>query len=191
MAARILMVPGFIMKKLIKRLSPFDSKEKCFNVVVETPKGSRVKYAYNPEAGLFQLKRALPEGMMFPFNFGFIPGTLGSDGDPLDILILNEEPLFPGCLLKARLIGVIEAEQTQGKGKVRNDRLIGLAIGKQTPQELETIELDAKTVQQIEYFFASYNRLDGKQWKALGKSGSKQAKELVRKGSKACKKTSK
>src|SRR6478672_5539871 len=121
------------MKKAIKRLRPIDPKHKCLNVVIETPKGSRVKYAYNEELGMFELKKALPEGMMFPFNFGFIPGTKADDGDPLDILILNEEPLFPGCLVKARAIAVIEAEQTEKDGKKeRNDRLIGMAIAKET-----------------------------------------------------------
>jgi inorganic pyrophosphatase len=68
-------------------------------VIVETPKGSRVKYAFDFETGFFILSQALPEGMMFPFNFGFIPQTLAEDGDPLDVLILNEEPVVSGCLL--------------------------------------------------------------------------------------------
>src|SRR3954463_9187396 len=119
------------MKKAIKRLPAFDSNMKCLNVVIETPKGSRVKYAYDPDAEMFELKKALPEGMMFPFNFGFIPGTKAEDGDPLDILILNQEPLIPGCLLKARLLGVLEAEQSEDGKTTRNDRLIGVAIEKQ------------------------------------------------------------
>jgi len=134
------------MKNAIKRLKPFDDKKKCVNVIVETPKGSRVKYDYDPETGLIKLKKALPEGMMFPFNFGFIPGTRAQDGDPIDILILNEEPLVPGCWLKARLIGSIEAEQT-GDGKTtRNDRLVGLALAKETPTSLERMEFDSKDV---------------------------------------------
>src|ERR1051325_6295022 len=113
------------MKKAIRKLTPFASK-KCLNVIVETPKGSRVKYAYDAHTGLFELKRALPEGMVFPFNFGFIPGTRAADGDPTDILILNEEPLVPGCLLKARLVAAIKAEQKEDGNTVRNYRLIGL-----------------------------------------------------------------
>src|SRR5436305_1557976 len=113
------------MKNLIKRLEPFNRNKKCVQVVIETPKGSRVKYAFDRDSGLFQLKRALPEGMVFPFNFGFIPSTLASDGDPLDILILNEEPLVPGCLLEARLVAAIKAKQTEEGKTTRNDRLIG------------------------------------------------------------------
>src|SRR4051812_32655975 len=99
------------MKKAIRRLGPFDSGRKCLNVVIETPKGSKMKYAYDADSGMFELKKALPEGMMFPFNFGFIPGTKGGDGDAVDILILNQEPLPLGCLVKARAIAVIEGEQ--------------------------------------------------------------------------------
>lgn len=79
------------MKKAVESLEAFDKKQNSVNVIVETPKCSRVKYSFELESGLFRLKRALPEGMAFPFNFGFIPSTSGEDGDPLDIVILNEE----------------------------------------------------------------------------------------------------
>src|SRR4051794_31216360 len=170
------------MKKAIKRLGAFDLGKKCLNVVVETPKGSRVKYAYNAKMGMFELKRALPEGMMFPFNFGFIPGTKADDGDPLDILILNEEPLMPGCLVKARAIAVIQAEQTEKDGKTeRNDRLIGMAIAKQTPTFMEKLDVNKKTLAEIEYFFVSYNKLSGKKFKVVGKGGEKKALAMIRK----------
>src|SRR3954469_9309273 len=173
------------MKKAIQRMRAFDSNKKCLNVVIETPKGSRVKYSYGEETGMFELKKALPEGMVFPFNFGFIPGTKADDGDPLDILILNEEPLVPGCLVKARAIAVIEAEQTEKNGeKTRNDRLIGLAIGKQTPTFMEKVGVDKKTLKEIEYFFASYNKLAGKKFKTIGKAGPKRALGLVQAGEK-------
>ncbi|HZR17115.1 MAG TPA: inorganic diphosphatase [Verrucomicrobiae bacterium] len=174
------------MKNLIKRLDAFDKDKKCINVVVETPKGSRVKYAYEPKSGLFLLKRALPEGMMFPFNFGFIPGTIAEDGDPLDILILNEEALVCGCLVKTRLIGLIEAEQTDEDGaKARNDRLIGLALPKESPTSLESVRFDKKVQAEIEFFFKAYNKLAGKKFKVLGQCGEKRALEDVHKGVKA------
>src|SRR6185436_14667007 len=125
------------MKKAIRKLPAFDSA-KCVNVVIETPKGSRVKYTFDQKTGMLVLKKALPEGMMFPFNFGFIPGTKAEDGDPLDVLIVNEEALVPGCLVKARLVAIISAEQRERGGKtVRNDRLVAMAIGKQTPTFME------------------------------------------------------
>ena len=172
------------MKKIISCLPAFDVENKCLNVIVETPKGSRVKYAYDADTGLLELKRALPEGMVFPFNFGFIPSTKAPDGDPLDILILNEEPLIAGCLLKVRPIAVIKAEQKEGKETIRNDRIIGLAIGKQTPTELESMELDERLLWQIEHFFVAYNKLDGKKFTVIKTAGPKKAKEMVQKASK-------
>jgi inorganic pyrophosphatase len=93
------------------RLKPFDKQDSdLLVVVIETPKGSRNKYAYDPDEHIFELKRVLPAGMAFPYDFGFVPSTLGGDGDPLDVLVLMDEPAFPGCKLKCRVIGVIEEE---------------------------------------------------------------------------------
>src|SRR4051794_6279108 len=170
------------MKKAIKRMEAFDEKKKCVNIVIETPKGSRVKYSYDEKTGMFELKKALPEGMVFPFNFGFIPGTKADDGDPVDILILNQEPLLPGCLVKARAIAGIEGKQTEQEGKqTRNDRLIGMAIAKQTPTFMEKLDVDKKTLAEIEYFFVSYNKLSGKKFEVLGKGGEKKALAMIRK----------
>jgi inorganic pyrophosphatase len=168
------------MKKALKRMRPFVEGKKYLNVVIETPKGSRVKYAYDFGTGLLKLDRALPEGMVFPFNFGFVPGTKAEDGDPVDILVLNEEPLFPGCQVKAQLVGVILANQTEKGETVRNDRLIGLAIGKETPTSLHSIELDKRAAMEIEQFFVSYNKLAGRKFKVQGRSGHKKAMAIVR-----------
>src|SRR3982750_495346 len=104
----------------IKSIPPFDPKTKLANVIVETPKDSRAKYAYDPEKELFVLKLLLPAGMAFPYDFGFLPGTGGEDGDPLDILVLIDEPAAQGCLVVTRLIAVIEAEQTEKDKTERN-----------------------------------------------------------------------
>src|SRR5204862_2128145 len=103
----------------------------------------------------------------------------------VDILILNEEPLLPGCLVKARAIAIIEGEQTERDGKKRrNDRLIGMAIAKQTPTFMEKLDVDRKTMSEIEYFFVSYNKLSGKKFKVVGKGGEKKALAMIRKCSK-------
>src|SRR3569623_1676893 len=105
-------------------LSPFGEEKYEVNVIIETPKGSGNKFNYDPESGLYELGSPMPEGFTFPFEFGFIPSTLGDDGDPLDVLVLMGSPTFPGCLVRARLLGVIEATQTEKNGKKeRNDRL--------------------------------------------------------------------
>src|SRR5438552_8843172 len=113
----------------LSKLSPqLDQKKGTCRAIIETPKGCRNKFDYDPNSGLFMLGGLLPEGMMFPYDFGFVPSTLGEDGDPLDVLVLMDEPAHVGCLVDIRLIGVMEAEQTQDGATIRNDRLIGVAI---------------------------------------------------------------
>src|SRR5260370_27297860 len=108
-------------------LSPRDKEDKqLFQVVIETPKGSSNKYACDPDHRVFELKKVLPAGMAFPYDFGFLPSTKGGDGDPLDVLVLMDETAFPGGVLKCRVIGVIEREQGNKKKKERNDRIGGL-----------------------------------------------------------------
>src|ERR1051325_1025705 len=103
-----------------------DAEKGTCRAIIETPKGYRNKFRYDPGTGLFMLGGLLPEGMMFPFDFGFIPSTLGEDGDPLDILVLMDAPAHVGCLIEVRIIGIIQAEQIQ-KGKTEsNDRLLGV-----------------------------------------------------------------
>ena len=80
------------------------------SVIVDTPKGSRNKYKWDEKLGLFKLGHVLSVGASFPYNFGFIPGTRGEDGDALDVLVLMDDPAFVGCLVPSRLIGVIEAK---------------------------------------------------------------------------------
>src|ERR1700733_8357960 len=93
-----------------------DEDYEQWRVIIETPKGSRNKYDYSVEFKCFQLGKVLPEGMVFPFDFGFLPSTLGEDGDPVDVLLLMDQPTFCGCVVPSRLIGVIEAQQTEKDG---------------------------------------------------------------------------
>lgn len=83
------------------------------NAVIETPSGSRNKFKFDEKLGFFALSGVLPEGMVFPHAFGFVPSTRAEDGDPEDILIIMDEPTFTGCIVPTRLVGVIEAEQTE------------------------------------------------------------------------------
>ena len=117
------------MKALVDptALKPLKKKEGLLQVIIETPAGSRNKFAFDPDQKIFTLKKVLPAGMSFPYDFGFLPQTLAPDGDPIDVLLLMDEPAFPGCSVPARLIGVIEGEQVDGKKKIRNDRLVAVA----------------------------------------------------------------
>src|SRR5579862_4124588 len=107
------------------RLKPFDDK-RLLRVVIETPKGSRNKFAFDPDEQIFELKKVLPAGMAFPYDFGFVPSTKADDGDPVDVLVLMDEPAFAGCVLSCRVIGVIEGEQGDKKDKERNDRIVAV-----------------------------------------------------------------
>ena len=106
------------------QLSTRDPKTHLVRVVIDTPAGSRNKYKFDPELGLFKISRILPVGMSFPFDFGSIPRTEAEDGDALDVLVLSEAPLFVGCLVHVHLIGVIRTTQTERGKSIRNDRLV-------------------------------------------------------------------
>ncbi len=93
----------------LNKLAAIDSESGLLNVVIDTPKGSRNKYKLDEQSGQWRLSKMLPQGMAFPYDFGFIPSTRAEDGDPIDVLLLSDEPSFPGCIVPAKLIGVIEA----------------------------------------------------------------------------------
>ncbi len=155
------------------------------HVIIETPKHHRNKLDYDEKLGLFRLKKVLPLGTSFPYDFGFIPSTRAADGDPLDILVLTEESVCPGCLLTVRLLGVIEAEQSEKKKKIRNDRLIGIFETKHNPPDVKSLkDMMPHAVQQIEQFFISYNYLEGREFKPLARRGPKVAERLVSDGMK-------
>lgn len=167
-----------------ERLKPFDEETGDLNVIVETPKGSRNKYAFDEKLKLFALKGVLPAGHSFPYDFGFIPNTRGGDGDPLDVLVLMDESAFAGCLVAVRIVGVIEAEQTERDGKIeRNDRLIAVAANSRAHSHIKSInDLNETLVDEIEHFFISYNEAKGKKFKPLGRFGARKAKSLVEEG---------
>jgi len=166
------------------QLKPLDSDDKrMLRVVIETPKGSRNKFAFDPKEHIFELKKVLPAGMTFPYDFGFVPSTEADDGDPVDVLVLMDEPAFPGCVLTCRPIGVIEGEQGNKKDKVRNDRIIAVERDAHSWAEVKTIDdLGHKFCRDLEEFFVNYHRLIGKEYHILGLKGPDQARKLVKLG---------
>lgn len=163
----------------VDRVGPFTSKNEL-NVIIETPQGTANKLKWDPATGLFKLSHILPAGAVFPFDFGFVPGTRGGDGDPLDVLLLMEHPLSPGCLVEARLIGVIEAEQTAEGKTARNDRLVAVAVESHAHGHLRDIsDLETRRLDEIEHFFVSYNEMRGRIFKPLARRGAKAARVLV------------
>jgi inorganic pyrophosphatase len=101
------------MLRNLAKLPTFDGESSRLNVVIESPRGAGAKFDYDPERDLFELSYVMPKGMALPFDFGFVPSTLAADGDPLDIIVLVDVSTFVGCLMTARPVGVIEANQTQ------------------------------------------------------------------------------
>lgn len=149
--------------------------------VIETPKGGRAKYAYEPDSQAFRLKRLLPDGMAFPLDFGFVPSTKAQDGDPLDILVLNDEPLAMGALANVRLIGVIEAEQTQEGEIVRNDRVVAVTEASFLYEAIEAIgDLGEAFVRNLTQFWVNYDALRGVEFKVLGVRDADRAAALIR-----------
>jgi inorganic pyrophosphatase len=165
----------------------FDEPGGELNVIIETPKGSRNKFNFDPQRGVFKLGGVLPAGASFPFDFGFVPTTQGEDGDPLDVLVLMDEAAFAGCLVPCRLIGVIEANQTERDGEtMRNDRLIAVAANSHTHGEIkELTDLSRNLLDEITHFFKSYNEVKGKRFEMLHQRGAKAAEKLIHQGEKA------
>lgn len=180
-------MPGQVspIKTPLINLEAFQKESGDLNAIVDTPKGSRNKYKYDEELGLFKLGGVLPAGAVFPYDFGYVPSTLGGDGDPLDVLLLMDEPAFVGCLVEARLIGVIEAEQTEEGETTRNDRLIAVASAARTHKQVRSLNsLNETLLDEIEHFFISYNEFKNKVFKPLGRFGPQRALELIKEGEK-------
>ncbi len=162
----------------------YDKKSGDLFVVIETPQGSRNKYKFDTKLGVFRLGSVLTAGTVFPYDFGFIPGTEGGDGDPLDVLVLLDEPVFPGCVVKTRIVGAIEADQTERDGTtVRNDRLIAVSSDSHIYSTIKKLsDISTSILEQIEQFFIFYNRMKGRQFKPIKRLNPTQAKALVFEG---------
>jgi inorganic pyrophosphatase len=129
------------------------------------------------------LSKLLPLGAAFPYDFGFVLSTKGEDGDPIDVLVLTEEAMFVGCVVPALLIGILKAEQTEKRKKVRNDRLIAVILTPYNPPPVESHDdLESQRLNEIEHFFVSCNEAEGRKFKSLGKRGPKEALAMLKAG---------
>ena len=162
------------------RLSAFDEDKKV-QVIIETPKGSRNKYAWDPDQRVFALKKVLPEGMVFSHDFGFIPSTEGGDGDPIDVLVLMDQPAFAGCLVKARVIGVIEGKQTKDGKTERNDRLLAVAESSHTHSDIQSLkDLNKDLLKELQNFLVNYHSNDRTEFKVLALKGPEAATKCLK-----------
>jgi inorganic pyrophosphatase len=150
-------------------------------VVVETPRGSRTKMAYDFELGMLRLSKELPAGFEFPFHFGAVPCTIGGDGDPLDVILLGCDDPAAGSLVAARLIGVLEARVTKGKRSERNDRALAVATKSRRHRVLTSVkDVPAEAREEIEKFFEDYSARTRKRFEVIGWFGPKRAATLLR-----------
>lgn len=151
------------------------------NVIIETPRGTRNKFAYKEKYGVIELRRILRGGMVWPCDFGFIPGTLGDDGDALDVALLIDESCFPGCLVHARLLGAIGLK----KNGEENDRLIACPVSlpgsASTWDEVRALEdVSPRLLRELEGFLTDYQTFEGNQIELTGLRDAKAALQSVR-----------
>jgi len=149
--------------------------------MIETPRNSREKYDYDEKTNSFLLKKLLPAGMCFPYDFGFIPDSKGEDGDPLDALVISEFGTFPGCCVQCRLIGAIKAEQTENGNTIRNDRFLFVPEISMVYKKIRSItNLPHSFIGELVYFFINYNQQQGREYNVLSVMPSDRAKKLLK-----------
>jgi inorganic pyrophosphatase len=159
--------------------------------VIEAPRGSSNKLKFDPATGVLFLHKTLPPGTVFPFDFGFVPATLGADGDPLDVLVLMDEPAAPGVAVPCRLLGVIEAVQrhardTRDARGTRNDRLVAVADKSHRFAHCRSLrDVGPHLLDEIEAFFVFYNAREDKVFAPTGRASSAEARRLVAAGGRA------
>jgi inorganic pyrophosphatase len=153
------------------------------NIVVETPRGSQAKFKYDPDTDLMMLSRPLPAGIVYPYDWGFIPSTRAADGDPLDAMILWDGAGFPGLVVPSRLIGVLRVDQKSQVtgGRERNDRVFALPVKAPRFDQVRTIvDLPERVRLELEQFFQNVVAFEGKELALLGFGGPEEAERVLR-----------
>jgi len=153
------------------------------NVVVESPRGSSVKFKYDPDDEVMTLSRPLPAGLVYPYDWGFVPSTQAPDGDPVDAVILWDASSYPGVVIPCRAIGLIKVEQTNAasKRRERNDRLTMVPIEAPRHRDLTSVfDLPARVRKELEQFFLHAVAFENKAVKILGWSGPEAADRYLR-----------
>jgi inorganic pyrophosphatase len=155
-------------------------------VVIETPRGSRAKLAYDPELEAFTLSKSLLIGLTYPHDWGFVPSTKADDGDPLDIMVVHDAATFPGLVLNCRVIGILQIEQ-KSKGKAeRNDRLFAVPRKSHSEQGLRDVRDLSKPMQEeLERFFIATDELEAKKLEIIGWKGPKVALKAIKEAGKS------
>lgn len=147
-----------------------------FDAFIEIGKGSKVKYELDKKTGLIKMDRILHTSMVYPQNYGFIPKTLGGDGDPLDALVLCSEALIPGCLVTARTIGVINMIDD---GEM-DEKIIAVAADDPFYKNVKTLDdIPQHAIDEMVHFFKRYKELQNKVTEVTGVEGLESAKKVI------------
>ena len=172
------------MPNLIK-LPPF-SENGDVHVVIETPRGSRAKLAYDPKLETFALTKSLLTGLTYPHDWGFVPSTKAGDGDPLDIMVIHDAATFPGLVLTCRVIGILQIEQKSKNKKERNDRLFAVPRRSHSERGLRDVRDLTKPIQaELEKFFIATDELEDKELEIIGWKGPKIAFKAIKDAAKS------
>jgi len=171
------------MTSRLDRLEPYDD-DGALRVVVEAPRGASVKLKYDPELRAFTVARQLPLGLAYPFDWGFIPGTLAEDGDPVDALAVHDATTYPGVVLPCRALAVVAVEQDADKGgREMNDRIIAVPSWHERLGTLQHHrDIPPRLKLEIEQFFLSATFFTSKNARIRGWRGVKMATALVERG---------
>jgi inorganic pyrophosphatase len=159
-------------------LEAFDA-DGSLRTVVESPKGATIKIKFEPSLSAFRVKRALPQGLAYPFDWGFIPGTKGEDGDPVDALVVHGTGTYPGIVITSRTLGMVNVSQKRMSGRISNPRLIVVPTWYQPPDG-EVDCLSSQFRQEIESFFSTAGYFAGADPKIEGWTSAVEALALVR-----------
>jgi inorganic pyrophosphatase len=159
---------------------PSRCSEDTIRVVVESPRGSRVKIGYDPELEVFAIDRELVLGLAYPYDWGFVPSTLAQDGDPLDAMVLGDSHTYPGVVLAGRAIGVARVTEPAKKGRIANDRVLFAPADEERYAEMTDVRaLSKRARQELERFFLSATLFDKRDVRLEGWDGPKAALKLV------------
>ncbi|KSW11973.1 inorganic pyrophosphatase [Pyrodictium occultum] len=168
------------MSSIHGRLGPGKDAPEVVNVFIEIPMGSNVKYEYDEEAGVIKVDRFLYTSMVYPFNYGFVPGTLEEDGDPVDVLVITAQPVLPGTVIEARPIGVLVMEDEEGP----DSKIVAVPKDKLDPsfKNVKSIDdLPEVLRDRIKHFFEHYKELEPGKWvKVREWLGPEEAKRRIK-----------
>ena len=161
---------------MLHQIDPGPQCPEIVRMIVEIPKNSNNKYEYDAKLGVFRLDRTLYSPMHYPGDYGFIPGTIAHDGDPMDVLVLADEPTFTGCMMEVRPLGVLDMVDEKG----RDEKIVAVPEGNPRYEQIHTVDQIFPHVRlEIEHFFDIYKELEGKETQIKGWRSPMKARQCI------------